>query len=282
MKETQLQEIFYRYQKSQDQNQKEDCVREISVVVYNYSQKNFPHDKDVGSDFFVELYPQIDDLIKDYNPQLGVSFKNYLSFRLMFLTRSFARKRKRQTKFVQFQSFEELSFHEIVHSVFSKNRPSQFYSKEESKTLGQIAQTHLESLPSDMQLLLKLHLCLPLTFSDFRYLYQHTKSKDFLSDFRKLQKIAEKRKEKLNLKRMNYKQKLLRYSLLMRHHPTLSHQYSKHYQALIKKNPSMLEGLRYREIATLMSMSISGVQRKIKMAQNLLYQVLSKEKDYDL
>lgn len=276
MKETELQDFFYRYQESQNKKQQEDYVQELSVVVYNYSQESFPNDKDIGSDFFVELYPQISKLINEYNPKRGVSFKNYLSFRLMLLTRSFVQKTSRQKNFVQFQSIEEIVFDDQVRSLFNENQPNQSHNQKYLAALKTQTQDHLNQLPPEVQLMLKLHFCLSLSLSDFRYLRQEKKLAHFMLNIRKFQAKALERKENLEFKRMTYKRKLLRYSLLVQYHPTHADHYSKRYHNLIKNEPSILEGLRYREISKLMSIPVSSIHRKIKMAQELLSQVLPK------
>lgn len=277
MDETQLQELFDRYRYSENAQEQETCVKDVSVLVYGYSRRNFPYDQDLGSDFFLEIYPKISQIFDNYDPQKGMSFKSYLALRLSYLSKTFFTKQKNKSRFMSFSPIENYLFDVNLHSIFSDDSGDEQYNKMFLLELSRKTFAALDSLPNEIQVLVKLHYGIPMSLANFRYVTKEKELSNFIADFRKLKKILLQRKEEHSRIKSKHKAKLLRYNLLSQYHPTDGENFSKRYDALVKKKLTNLELIRYRELAWLMHTPVSTIYRKINVGERILREKLKEE-----
>lgn len=270
MNETQLQQLFKRYCQTQDLQDQDDCVKDLSVMVYGYSKKHFPMDTDTSSDFFMEVYPKLEHLLSSYNPSRGVSLNSYLSFRLTLLFRTFLVRKQSEKNYIRLCRLQE--------SFTPPKQPTFMVLGSDENLLHKQLSQRLYMLDNPGRLFLKLHYGLALSLQDFRFLRGHSMFKGFTERYRLIRTDLQAREEKNKEDYRCYMQKLTRYNILSQTHPKKKAFYRKRYYNLLNDPPPLPSVAKLHEISFLSGLSISTVQRKLSTAKREIHVSLTQTK----
>lgn len=258
MTETELQELFIRYQGDRDNPAVyQEVLEKLHTHIYRYAKRRFESSDDQASEFYIYVFERIEKILRNYDPGYGISFFIYLSVKLRSYYKDFIEKEKRNLQNAM-ESPEEAWKIEL------------FYSDQERKNSETESQDHvllkraMDYLPLKENVIIRLYYGFPLNVRQFRYLLQiHGMAafgiyRDYLKKCRKKYGGAVKKKKAI-LERINY----LNTKILLLPN---KEKYPLRRARLQKKFFSLTPPVSMRLVGSMVGESASMVSRRVKKA----------------